>query len=409
MTPLANLEAPRSVALGMLLLVVAAAGGNAADPAIAPADAWPTARGSLAGTGRSATTLTLPLAEAWRRDFATTAFAAVPVIADGTVYVGDLDGSFHALELATGKTVWTFVTKDAGFPSAAAVADDPALPLVVGDDTGIVRGLDRRTGEVRWTYATDGEISGGPTILPVAEGPRVLVGSQDASLSCLDLATGKLLWKHSIADQIRCGPTVARTAAGDRVFLAGCDGRLHIIDAATGEERGSVEIGGPTGTTPAVAGELVLFGTEGGGFFAIDFTKPAVAWQHQPAAGGQAYRSSAAIAAGLVIVGSRGRAVEAFSLAEGARVWRQPMPGRVDASPVVVTAAGSAADPAAAARAVVIVADSKGTIAALEAASGQPAWEFDAGGGFGAGAAGAAGRLVLASENGTIWCFRPAE
>lgn len=85
------------------------------------------------------------------------------------------------------------------------------------------------------------------------------------------------------------------------------------------------------------------------------------------------------------------------------------MPGRVDASPVVVTAAGSAADPAAAARAVVIVADSKGTIAALEAASGQPAWEFDAGGGFGAGAAVAAGRLVLASENGTIWCFRPAE
>jgi outer membrane protein assembly factor BamB len=374
---------------------------------IAPADAWRTARGCLAGTGRSSTTLALPLTEAWRRDFEKASFAAVPVIADGIIYVGDLDGHFHALNLASGKSVWTFETKDAGFPSSAALGDDPLLPLVVGDDMGVVRGLDRQTGEVCWEYATDGEISGGPTILPTADGPKALVGSQDASLSCLDLATGQLIWKHSIADQIRCGPTVARRADGDRVFLAGCDGRLHVIDAATGEEKASVEIGGPTGTTPAAAGDRTFFGTEGGGFFAIDFTTPAVAWRHQPAAGGQAYRSSAAVADGLVIVGTRGRAVEAFAAADGHQVWRRPMPGRVDASPVVVTATGSDADPDMPARAVVLVADAKGTIAAMELASGEPAWQFEAGGSFAAGPAVASGRAVLVSEDGTIWCFQP--
>jgi outer membrane protein assembly factor BamB len=367
------------------------------------------ARGSVAGTGRSASTLMLPLAEAWRRDFDKTAFAAVPVIAGGVVYVGDLDGGFQALDLATGETRWTRRIDGAGFTSSAAVATDPTLPLVVGDDMGLVRGLDRATGETRWEYATEGEISGGPTILEEDAGPRVLVGSQDASLSCLELATGKLLWKHSIADQIRCGPTVARTPAGDRVFLAGCDGRLHILDAATGQETAAIEIGGPTGTTPAVSGDRVLFGTEGGGFFAIDFLEPAVAWRKQPAPNAQAYRSSAAIAGELAIVGTRGRAVEAFATADGTVRWRQPRRGAVDASPVVVTAAGSATDSTLPPRPVTIVADTKGTVAVLEAATGQPAWEFEAGGGFGAGAAVAAGRVVIASDDGTIWCFRSAD
>ncbi len=403
-----------SVSLSLALLaglgrLAAAEPGGAADPDAAPADAWPMARGSLAGTGRSASTLRLPLAEAWRRDFDKTAFAAGPVIADGLVSIGDLDGGFHALDLATGETRWTRRIDGAGFTSSAAVSADPALPLVVGDDMGVVRGLDRATGETRWEYATEGEISGGPTILSDGGGPRVLVGSQDASLSCLDLATGRLLWKHSIADQIRCAPTVARTPAGDRVFLAGCDGRLHILDAATGEEAAAIEIGGPTGTTPAVSGSRVLFGTEGGGFFAIDFLEPAVAWRKQPAANALAYRSSAAVAGDLAIVGTRGRAVEAFAVADGVLRWRQPRRGAVDGSPVIVAAAGSAADPRTPPRPVVIVADAKGTIAALEAATGEPAWEFEAGCGFGAEAAVAAGRVIIASDDGTVWCFRSAE
>ncbi len=373
----------------------------------APADAWAMARGCLAGTGRSAGMLRLPLAESWHREFEKTSFAAVPVIAADTLFVGDLDGTFHALSLGNGADRWSFKAAEAGFPSAAAVAGEgPDRTVVVGDDMGVVRGFAATTGAVRWTYETDGEISGGPTVLPTADGIRVLVGSQDASLSCLDLVDGKLLWKLSIADQIRCSPTVARTTAGDRVFLAGCDGRLHVIDASTGRETVAVPIDGPTGTTPAVAGDRVFFGTEGGVFFAIDFAKGEVAWRKQPAAAGQSYRSSAAIAGDLAIVGFRGKAVEAFATADGDRRWRQPMRGRVEASPVVVSASGP---DAAAARDVAIVADAAGNVAALDAATGAPAWEFDAGGGFGAGAAVADGRVVIASDDGTIWCFKSGD
>ena len=392
------------------LLCFAAAVAAAAEPAIdaAPADAWPMARGTLAGTGRSAAVLRLPLAEAWQRGFEKTAFGAVPVIAEGVIYLGDLDGTFHALALADGTTKWSFKAEAAGFPSAAAVSPDPAVPLViVGDDTGVVRAFDKATGKVVWEHETDGEISGGPTLLPTAAGIRVLVGSQDASLSCLNLADGKPIWKHSIADQIRCSPVVARTAAGDRVFIAGCDGKLHVIDAATGTEQAAVPIDGPTGTTPAARDDRVFFGTEGGAFFAIDFVRAAAAWRATPAAAGQAYRSSAALADGLVIVGSRGRAVEAFTATDGKRGWRKPMRGRVDASPVVVGIAGSGAADAEP-RPAAIIADAAGKIVVLDAATGEQRWEFDAGGGFGAGAAVAAGRVVIAADDGTVWCFATA-
>lgn len=234
--------------------------------------------------------------------------------------------------------------------------------------------------------------------MPTRDGLRVLVGSQDTTLTCLDLADGMVVWTHTIADQIRCAPTVAEGI----VLVAGCDGKLHLIDASTGKETGAVPIDGPTGTTPASEGGRAFFGTEAGTFHAIDIAQPREAWKTQSTAKGKSYRSSAAISGGLAIVGSRGRAIESFATADGAQRWRHPMRGRVDASPVVVHAAGEDG------REVVIVGDSAGRIVAVDAATGDPVWEFDAGGDFAGGAAMANGRVVLANGDGTVWCFKPA-
>ena len=54
-------------------------------------------------------------------------------------------------------------------------------------------------------------------------------------------------------------------------MVAGCDGKLHIIGLDDGQEIGAVEIDSPTGSTPAVQGDLLFFGTEGGTFYAIDW------------------------------------------------------------------------------------------------------------------------------------------
>lgn len=379
-----------TLAATLALTVTAALAG----PEEAPADAWPMMRGTLAGTGRSVTRLSFPLVEAWHRTFDKSAFEATPVVAGATIYIGDLDGTFHAIALDTGETRWTFKT-DVGFPAAAAVSTDTAVPLVVvGDAEGIVRAIDRETGHVRWEYRTEAEISGGPTIMASDDGPRVLVGSQDATLACLRLVDGMAVWRHEITDQIRCSPTVAEGV----VFVAGCDGNLHVINATTGNESAAVPIDGPTGTTPAAHDGRVFFGTEGGIFYGIDVAPAEEAWRTATGVKGRAYRSSAAIAGDLAIVGSRGRAIEAFSQTDGSQRWRHPMRGRVDASPLVVHVGDGD-------REAIVVGDSAGRIVAVDAASGIPIWEFDAGGDFVGGAAVADGRVVLAGGDGTIWCF----
>lgn len=405
----------------MLAVVLIASAAVAKEPRLAEADAeaWPMARGCVEGTGRSGSILEFPLRESWQRRFDKTSFEATPIIADGTIYIGDLDGTFHALSLTTGETRWKF-EGEAGFSAAAAfvagAADStdgsPSL-VVAGDSFGVVRGFDAKTGEVAWKHERDGEISGGPSVVVDRPGGRpatILVGSQDASLVCLSAESGKELWSHSITDQIRCMPTVV---AG-RILIAGCDGRLHAIDAATGKPAGDVVIDGPTGTTPAGVGTSVFFGSEGGTFYRIDVASPpdtdhSISWRKKPAGGGQAYRSSAAIAEGtagpLAIVGTRGRAVEAFSTVDGNRLWRAAMRGKVDASPVVVRVRATGRNPDSA----VIAADTAGRIAALRTGDGTVLWEFDAGQGFTASPAVAAGRVVLAGEDGTVWCFSGAE
>jgi outer membrane protein assembly factor BamB len=384
----------------VLTLVSLSSAQDAAGP-----EAWPMFRGTPTGSGRSSVILQLPLDEQWHRRFEGGAFTATPVINANTIYLGDLDGHFMALSLHDGKTLWQFDSPDSGFPSAAAVSTKAKYPfVVVGDDLGVVRCMNSNNGQIAWTLSMEGEISGGPTILNVSEIPTVLIGSQDATLIYLRLTDGEILWKHEIADQIRCSPTVDDSEDSKRVFLAGCDSTLHILNVMDGETVAEIALGGPTGTTPSIDGSDVFFGTEAGYFFAVNFLEEKIDWQTGGDSQKPAYRSSATTIGNFVFVGSRGRAVEAFNRADGSLYWRHPMRGRVDASPVAVRVRdekSSTEEPTES----IIVADTAGEIKMLQNHDGSDCWEFSAGGGFSGSPAVVRDRVILASDDGVVWCF----
>ena len=54
---------------------------------------------------------------------------------------------------------------------------------------------------------------------------------------------------------------------------------------------------------------------------------------------------------------------------------------------------------------VAVIGDAAGRIAALRSSDGEIVWEFDAGSGFVASPAVADGCLVMATDDGTLWCF----
>ena len=363
-----------------------------------PEDTWPLARGDERASGTAATTLPADPQLLWEYEVEGGSFESTPVIAAGRVYLGDADGVFYCLDLASGNELWQTPFEDTGFLAPAAVAGERVF---VGDYYGNFYCLSTATGELLWTYETGAEINGGPSL----HGENVLIGSQDATLYCLSQASGEEVWKYTIGDQIRCLPTMVE----NRVFIAGCDSILHVIDLTSGEEVAGVPIDGPTGSTPAVLGERLFFGTEGGSFYAIDWQNAEVAWKYGDPERAQPLRAAAAVARltindtnedearAIAVIGGRSRKVYACDARGGDLLWDFTTGGRVDSSPVIVS------DPAGHLR--VYIGSSDGRLYGLNLLDGTKEWEFEAGRGFIGSPAIASNRLVIASEDGVVYCL----
>ncbi|MEN1681743.1 MAG: PQQ-binding-like beta-propeller repeat protein [Planctomycetota bacterium] len=362
-----------------LLIVVAVGFGSSAS-----ADEWPVARGNAAGTAVAATALPDEPAVLWKYKLEDGSFEAEPIVAGGVVYLGDVDGTFHAVKLAGGELVWKKTFEDSGFASAATVDGDR---LYVGDIFGTVRCLAIKDGEELWSFDAETEVYGGPKLF---EG-KLLVTTEGGVLFALDAASGEEQWKFTIDAPLRCSPTIV----DGHTLLAGCDERLHVVSLATGQEVGSVEIGGPTGSSVAAVDGAAYFGNEGGVFFAVDTTnaaEPNVVWRFQDPRRGQGIRTAATVGKAVVVYGSNGKAVYGVNRETGEAAWTKPTRSRVESSPVI---AGGAA----------VAATTRGRLMLLGLEDGEVIWEYDAGGGFPAAPAVVAGKLLIANSDGTLYCF----
>ncbi|MAV34394.1 MAG: serine/threonine protein kinase [Planctomycetaceae bacterium] len=347
----------------------------------ATATQWPLFRGDPLSSGVAHCELPDKPSLLWKHKVKDGAFEATAAIVDNTVFVGDLDGVFYALDLNSGKRKWTFQTKEQdGFIASPAVYNQR---VYIGDLFGRFYCLHAETGKKLWEYETKAEIDSSANFYR----GNVLVGSQDATLYCLGAKTGKLIWKYTIEDQIRCTPTVVKT----RCFVAGCDGKLHIIDLEKGASVANVDIGGPTMATPAVRGDLAYFGSEAGVFFCVNWKQASVVWRYEPKRG-RGVRSSAAASGEIVVYGNQNRQVRGLDPASGKQLWTFTAKQRVDSSPVIV---GRRA----------FVGSSDGRLYGLNLKSGKKEWEYEAGGGFAASPAVAAGKLVIATDDGVVYCF----
>jgi outer membrane protein assembly factor BamB len=355
----------------------------------ASAQDWPVVRGDVLGSGVAQTKLPDTFEAVWTYKAPEEAgFDATPVIAGGVVYVGDNAGTFHAVRLADGKPLWTKSFEDSGFSAGAAIDKDR---LYVGDLNGVVRCLATSDGALIWESAPlDGEIYAGPT----PNGEDILVTSEAGTLSWLNAADGKpRLPNFEIDAPLRCTPTIS---AG-RVMLSGCDSLLHVINASDGTETHTAKIDGPTGSTAAMAGERVYFGTESGTFFAIDVPadgqgEPAVAWTYRDPQRGQPIRTAAAVTNDVVVFGSQGKAIYGLNPANGEELWKLPTRSRIESSPVI--AAGR-----------VVAATGAGKLYLIDAGSGDIVFEGDFGGSFTASPAVVDGRVVIGNGDGTLYCL----
>lgn len=354
-------------------------------------DDWPVSRGNASSTATTDSKLPAKPEVLWEYKTVSekSGFEGTPIIYDGKVFVGDFEGTVHAIDLSTGKKVWAVKKKD-GFVTAAAANQDC---IIIGDFSGMIYCLDSNTGDQVWARDIDQQVASGGNFF----GNHVLLTSEGGTMFALDLKTGEPQWNYATGDQLRSSPTIWKNFS----LLGGCDGQLHKIDLLKGEKVGEgVPLQAPTLSTPSIIGKIAIVPTQPGVVLAIDVETQNILWNFADAAQANDIRSSPATLgkfendqiSGVTVVTTRNRRVLGLDLKDGKVLWEAVLKKRADCSPVIC---GDRA----------WVGSLDGMIYAIDLKDGKETWSYQLSGQILASPAIANNRLVIATEKGSVVCF----
>jgi outer membrane protein assembly factor BamB len=166
---------------------------------------------------------------------------AVPVVADGVVYTYGAEGKLHAVELATGKSLWNVdamrqfdVAK--GFFGAAGspLVENGRLMANIGGRKGGIVAFDAKSGKVLWTATTDAA-SYSSGVGATMAGQRYAVFLTRDNLVGLDPATGQVRFQR---------PWRARQAASVNAATPLVVGNAIFVSAEYGPGAGVLQFDG---------------------------------------------------------------------------------------------------------------------------------------------------------------------
>jgi eukaryotic-like serine/threonine-protein kinase len=222
-----------------------------------------------------------------------------------------------------------------------------------GDQSGRILALEPDTGRIEWFFGAGGPVVAAPA---VANG-IVYVGAADKTLYALEAANGLYLWSRRSFDNFAASPLVV-----DGLVLAASEDRLlHALDAKTGAPRWVFRASGRLVSSPATAEGGVFIGDGDGLLYGIDAGSGKMLWR--VGLDGAIEATPAVGADGVVYAASRGGSITAVKATTGEVLWTQ------------TTRFGHLASPAVGPEHI-FLADSGGTVRALERGSGRIAWEI---------------------------------
>lgn len=239
-----------------------------------------------------------------------------------------------------------------GVRQRPAIADGRVYAAALG---GGVRAFDLQSGALLWHGAVDVPLSGGPG---VGEG-LVVAGSLEGDVIAFDAASGGEKWRAKVANEVLAAPAVG----GGLVLVRSNDGRVTALDAATGQRR----------------------------WF----------WNHELPNLTVRGNGPVALGPGVAFVGNDDGSISALSMSDGAQAWQQAVgqaEGRTDLDRMADVDGAPVLDGT-----TLYATSYKRQTMALDAPSGRPLWSRENGGVGGLGLA--ADRLVVADSLGTVWAI----
>ena len=273
---------------------------------------------------------------------------AIPVIADGVVYTFGAQGQLHAVELETGRGIWSEDTMRRfgvakGFFGASGsplVEDGRVIANVGGQDAGIVA-FDAETGDVLWT-ATEDEASYSSPVGATIAGRRYAIFLTRNGLVGLDPATGDVRfnqrWRSRSASSVNAASPVV---IDDLIFISAEYGPGAAVLRLDGEQLSALWTSNDVLSNhyaTSVFHDGYLYGYHGRQEFgpslrAVEFTTGKVVWSEEQ------FRAGSIVLAGdrVLILREGGELVLAEASPDAFRpiARAQLLPGTVRAYPAL--------------------------------------------------------------------------
>ena len=299
-----------------------------------------------------------------------------PVLRANTLYVGTSDGTFSALDPATGAARWR-VHVDGAIASTAAV-DDTTVWFAARD--GQLHALDVRTGHERWHHRFGAALGSDDywdyqLSSPILDAGTLYIGSGDGHVVALDAARGTVKWRVDVGARVRSTPAikdgvlVVGTMSGHVRALRVRDGAPLWSFATDGASHTFADKGNDTTSvvaSPTIAGDVVAVGGRDGHFYALSLATGQLRWRltHD---GSSWMLATATDGSTLYIGGGSASVVQAVDAATGAERWRFKTHSAVFPS---LALAGD----------TLLAGDFTGALVAIDRRTGQRQWEFPLGG-----------------------------
>jgi outer membrane protein assembly factor BamB len=314
--------------------------------------------------------------------------------ADWSGFRGNADHAGIGLQGPTGNPVLDWQFHASGAVLEVAIVGDRVF---FAADDGRLFAVSRDGGVTQWSVG----VPNPPLVGPYAADGRLYVTDAKGLLYAFDQADGHRIWSTTTAYTV---PSRMISADGTVYFGTG-DGFLVAVDAATGIERWRLQ---PPGATlvnaPAFGNGLVYAGTVGAGYVAIDPASQRVVWRGDTS---DDVTGTASVADGIAYIGAAATAtsgkLRAFDAATGRLLWTATddllqLPTVADGvaysstigglAVAIDTAtgttkwrihlAGEVRAPVVAGGIVYLFAGSERRVYAVEAATGDLLWRFDA-------------------------------
>lgn len=340
-----------------------------------------------------------------------------PVVVNGVVYIGTVQGQLIAYDAATGNTNWTFNAPGSIYGSPT-IQNGIAYFGTVNYPSENIMGnyafaLNASTGSVIWSnYLGNGSVWVPPT---VADGrvffPAALKEGVSGGFNAFDALTGATVWSYNTAYGNWSAPTMDMTdsnlyySTGNPCYSIGvpgdgCSGYLFDVNPATGATVWSIhypDISGDDDTpaTPLYANGRIYQGVKSGIFYCVDATNGNILWQYDTGKRGDyGIYSSAALSNGKVYFGGGDHLVHALNIADGSVAWTFVASSLVTSSPTV-------------ANGVLYVGSEGRSVYALNQNTGGLLWSYN----FGQPVYGSPtvvnGVMYIAASDGYLYAFTP--